>query len=230
MKEPKASQGFKSITALAYEFRLKAEAVQELTLKEMYEHLLDIIDGYETQIRTNRSERNTNERHRTDGRYHVPKYYGKHILSKIWEVETDYGRNGNNGEEVSGRIVRNASIFADNQDAFTWKYESPIYTHIDVDDFINIIQNGVAEEHSCFGEQEPMPFWNEFKQWASENYSIIFNKYCLQLGLPLTNQKHGLTKGSTINKRGTIVNTPYQSSPSTNVKVTIKNPNLVSQL
>lgn len=212
-KSFKASQSFKTVTDLSNAVKLKLEAVQEMVLNEMYEHLLDIVDDCEKQIKANRNQRNMYERSRVDDRYHVPKRYGKHLLKKIWEIENVNAKGGS----VYGRINRDSEEFAKAQNPFTWEYESPIYTHIDVDDFINIIQNGVSEEHSCFGEQEPVPFWNEFKIWAQKNYGKIFDKWCRIYGLPLKN----MYSSSVVNKAGTIVNNPTSTSTSTQT-VTIR--------
>ena len=173
-------QRFKTMTNLQSYLYSRMRDVQELTLAEMEAHLDELIDEYVYQEEAGLIYERTN------------------VLQKMWEQTEPYVKGG----DVRGNIVADNHTFTQYQNRSKWQNESKYYKHIFVDDFVNIINNGVSFNHSVFGENIPArPFWDEFIKWSQLNYAKIFAKYSKQLGLPIRR-----TRTAQVNKAGTIVN------------------------
>lgn len=114
----------------------------------------------------------------------------------IWEITKPYIKSG---------VVR-GSISPSNYSQLQhiseeWIHSSPIGRELNTYDYVNLINNGISDSHSAFGEIPSRPFWDEFLKWANKNYSSIFAKHCKNLGLPIGKGSSGVSNvGSIINR------------------------------
>lgn len=171
-------QTFTSVTELESSMYNLLREAQQATLEEMEDELYKFIERYV---------------------YNFPEgsfYNRTEDLYYIWEITKPYVKDG---------IVR-GSIKPSNYSQLQhiseeWVHSSPIGRELNTYDYVNLINNGVKEENSTFGEIPARPFWDDFLMWANKNYSSIFAKHCKKLGIPIKGGASGFSNvGSIINR------------------------------
>ncbi len=199
MPNPKAKpiekQTFKFSGEFKRELSKDLREVQDNTMKELLEML-------KSEIWSNRilSKQKKGSYRRTD------------ILSMIFETEKSYYHGGEYGgiygnilpdEEKFDKLKRNILPSKDDSDFNEkWQHRSDMWgDDIDMQDYLQLINYGIEDTHSIFGERPPSYFWENFQKIAEENYYNIFYKYCRLKGLRVvdTTMKAYATKRS---KRG----------------------------
>lgn len=171
-------QTFTSITDLENTMNGLLREAQQATLEEMEEELYKFIEEYV---------------------YSSPEsdwYNRTEDLFYIWEITKPYVKSG----VVRGSITPSnySQLQHINEE---WIHSSPIGRELNTYDYVNLINSGVSESHSAFGEILKKPFWDEFLKWANKNYSSIFAKHCKRLGLPISGGSSDVSNvGSIINR------------------------------
>lgn len=170
------SQLFKSKVELDAYLRTKVLQAQRDTLKEMRKELLKKIQE--------------NVYDRSESAY----YTRTHSLldENNWGIERVYKK----GNTIYGTIEphqgtryinepatdsnRGRLLIHNTHNSGAWKGGK-----LNFKSLLEIIENGLSEEHSMIGAIEPRPFWNSFLFWAQKNYSEIFRKNCIKYGVPV---------------------------------------------
>ena len=150
-------QIFKYTLDIEKSMRLKFEAAQELTIQRLIDEIL-----YPEFIQKRIYDRDES-----------PYYDRTFVLLDIFQAVNVYHR----GNDIFGGIETSSESFMAKQNADKWQNQSKLDSEppISATDFVNIINNGVSDEHSVFGEQPPTRFWEDFINYVSMGeYRKIF--------------------------------------------------------
>lgn len=185
---------FSSFTELETELNKVMREAQEKTLNIMLNKLEDFISEYvySKSATLQGYHKDSSYDERTDGRYQ--NYVRTYDLYNIWKIKKPYISHG----KVYGSIILdNKKLTHDvNLHQHTSPYGAQIvdtpsrggmiskrvkrgsYNHngtiLSAEDYVHIINDGLDSSHSMFGTILPRPFWTYFNQWASANYSSIY--------------------------------------------------------
>lgn len=189
-------QTFSSLTDIGQYANNQLKSAEELTLAELYDVLMDIIDDYVYQGMMPHERKNMY----SGGfgiwtRYsHNASYQQTGDFKYMWEVKNPYTRNRGEYIQTYGSVQINQG-YRLTYDSAEAQHTSPEFArnprNLTLEGLADIINNGLSEYHSMFGYIEPRPYWDDFMDYVQKNYNRIFAKYLqtLTTGIVRTTQQ-----------------------------------------
>lgn len=103
----------------------------------------------------------------------IGEYERTYDLYNVWKITKPYISHG----KVYGSITVDTDAHL-TVDVSKHQHVSPIgykgRKTLNVPDYVHIINDGLDYSHSMFGTMLARPFWDNFNDWARENYSLIY--------------------------------------------------------